>query len=209
MNKKQDTLIYVWDAYCGWCYGFSKSINTFYKKHPELSLNVLSGGLFVDDKKLSIKSFPHIPQANKRISELTGAEFGFSYESLLSEGNFVLDSEAAAIGFSTLRSLAPERSLEFTSAIQHAFYYDGKSLSAPETYRDIAIAYNLNPELVVEQFEKEEILQDVYNDFKKVQELGIHSYPTLLLKRGENYIPIGGGAMTADKIEARLQDIYS
>lgn len=209
MDKKQDTLIYVWDAYCGWCYGFSKSINTFYKKHPELSLTVLSGGLFVDNKKLPIKSFPHIPQANKRISELTGAEFGSSYESLLSEGNFVLDSEAAAIGFSTLRSLAPELSLEFTSAIQRAFYYDGKSLSDPETYGEIATAYNLNPELAVEQFEKEETIKDVYNDFRKVQELGINSYPTLLLKRGVNYIPIGGGAMTADKIEARLKDIYS
>ncbi|MFE6588609.1 DsbA family protein, partial [Bacillus mobilis] len=24
MEKKQDNLIYVWDAYCGWCYGFSE-----------------------------------------------------------------------------------------------------------------------------------------------------------------------------------------
>ncbi|TKI92170.1 DsbA family protein, partial [Bacillus cereus] len=23
METKQDNLIYVWDAYCGWCYGFS------------------------------------------------------------------------------------------------------------------------------------------------------------------------------------------
>lgn len=192
MDKKQDTLIYVWDAYCGWCYGFSKSINTFYEKHPELSLTVLSGGLFVDDKKLPIKSFPHIPEANKRISELTGVEFGSSYESLLLEGNFVLDSEAAAIGFSALRSLAPERSLEFTLAIQRAFYFHGKSLSNPETYREIAISYNLDAELIVERFEKEEILKDAHNDFKKVQGLGIHSYPTLLLKSGGNYLPLGG-----------------
>ncbi|TKH22343.1 DsbA family protein, partial [Bacillus cereus] len=24
METKQDNLIYVWDAYCGWCYGFSE-----------------------------------------------------------------------------------------------------------------------------------------------------------------------------------------
>ena len=33
METKQDNLIYVWDAYCGWCYGFSESIKGFYKTH--------------------------------------------------------------------------------------------------------------------------------------------------------------------------------
>ena len=33
METKQDNLIYVWDAYCGWCYGFQKVLKDFTKPH--------------------------------------------------------------------------------------------------------------------------------------------------------------------------------
>ena len=54
-----------------------------------------------------------------------------------------MDSEAAAKGLSALRFFAPERAYYLASSIQRAFYYEGKSLSNPTTYREIAIANNL------------------------------------------------------------------
>lgn len=59
MNQKDPTLIYMWDAYCGWCYGFSKSLQAYHENHPELPLIVLSGGLFVGNKKLPLASLTH------------------------------------------------------------------------------------------------------------------------------------------------------
>ncbi len=209
MNNKELALIYVWDAYCGWCYGFSKSLKAFHENHPELPLTVLSGGLFVGEGKQPIGAYTHIPEANKRISQLTGAEFGDSYQSLLKEGTFILDSEAAAIGFSALRSLAPERSLNLASSMQRAFYYEGKSLNDPATYREIAIANDLDPKAVLALFEDVASIKDAQADFKKVQELGVQSYPTLLLKKGNEYIGLGGGVMTAEKIEARLESVIA
>lgn len=40
-------LIYVYDALCGWCYGFSPIIKQFYKKHKNHfdSIQVVSGGM--------------------------------------------------------------------------------------------------------------------------------------------------------------------
>jgi putative protein-disulfide isomerase len=75
MNNKDLALVYVWDAYCGWRYGFSKGLRTFHENHPELPLTVLSGGLFTGERKKPIGDFPHIPEANKRINQLTGASF--------------------------------------------------------------------------------------------------------------------------------------
>ncbi|EMR07302.1 DSBA-like thioredoxin domain protein [Bhargavaea cecembensis DSE10] len=209
MNPKELTLIYVWDAYCGWCYGFSKSLQAFHENHPELALTVLSGGLFVNNKKLPIASFPHIPEANKRISQLTGAEFGAPYQRLLEEGTFVMDSEAAAKGLSALRFFAPERSYYLASSIQHAFYYEGKSLSDPATYREIAIANNLDPEAVLARFGDVASTKDAHADFAKVQQLGVQGYPTLLLQKGDELIGLGGGVMTAEKIENRLRSVIS
>jgi len=165
----------VWDAYCGWCYGFSKSLQAFHENHPELPLTVLSGGLFVGHKKLPISSFSHISEATKRISQLTGVEFGTPYQTLVEEGTFVMDSEASAKGLSSLRFFAPERAYYLASSIQRAFYYEGKSLSDPATYREIAIANNLDPEAVLARFENVASTQDAHADFANVQQLGIQS----------------------------------
>lgn len=63
---------YIWDAYCGWCYGFDKVFLQFIKNHDELDLEMISGGLF-DNKKIS--EFQHIERANMQISEIFGVEF--------------------------------------------------------------------------------------------------------------------------------------
>lgn len=205
MENKELALIYVWDAYCGWCYGFSNSLQAFHENHLELPIKVLSGGLFVGDRKQPIGAYPHIPEANKRISQLTGAEFGTSYQTMLEEGAFVMDSKASAKGFSALRSFAPERAYYLASSMQRAFYYEGKSLSDPATYREIAIAHQLDPEAVLAQFEDEASTKDAIEDFVKVQQIGVQSYPTLLLQNGDDFIGFGGGVMTTEKLEARLE----
>ncbi len=155
-----------------------------------------------------MKNFSYIEEGNKRINQLTGAEFGPSYQKLVEEGTFKMNSKDAAIGFSALRSLAPDRLLEFTSAMQKAFYYEGQSLSDPETYRKIAIEHGLDPEQVLERLNAQETIIDVQNDFNKVRQLDVNSYPSLLLQKENQIIPIGGGVMTPDKIEARFKNLY-
>ncbi len=120
-----------------------------------------------------------------------------------------MDFEAAAKGFSALRFFLPERAYYLAAAMQYAFYYEGKSLSDPITYREISIANNLDPEKVLERFEDETSTKDAYADFEKVQRLGVQSYPTLILQKGNEFIQIGGGAMTAEKIETHLESVLS
>ncbi|RAP18904.1 hypothetical protein C2W59_01480 [Bacillus pumilus] len=207
MNDQELSLIYVWDAYCGWCYGFSNSIRTLHENHPEMSLTLVSGGLFVGERSLPIKEYPHISEANQRISQLTGVEFGERYQKLLANGTFLLDSEAAAIGFSELRSVVPDRALYLAASMQKAFYQDGKSLSDDETYLEIALAHHLDPKAVIERMKTKEVINDAYADFAKVHQLQVNGYPTLLLKKGDEYFSVGGGAMTAEKLEERLKEI--
>lgn len=206
MKDKEMSLIYVWDAYCGWCYGFSNSLKDLHEAHPELELTVLSGGLFIGPKKAPISSYPHIPGANMRISQLTGAKFGEQYNELLKEGSFVLDSEAAARGFSALKSFAPEKAYYLAADMQTKFYYEGKSLSDEETYREIARDHNLDEDAVADRFRDSISATEAFNEFEEVQNLGVHSYPTLFLKKGDEYISLGGGVMTVDKLEASLKE---
>ncbi|AET58507.1 thioredoxin [Paenibacillus terrae HPL-003] len=180
-----------------------RTIRSLHENHPELPLTVLSGGLFISDRSHSIGSFPHIPEANKRISQLTGVEFGTGYQEVLRDGSFVMDSESSAIGFNALRSLAPDRAIYLASAMQQAFYYEGLSLSDPETYRKIALANNINPNAVLELLNDPVAITAARADFVKVIHLGVNSFPTLLLRNGNELISLGG-AMGIDELEERL-----
>ena len=51
------TLIYCYDAYCGWCYGFSevmKKIHSEYKN--KLEIEVLSGGMILPEEPYHISN---------------------------------------------------------------------------------------------------------------------------------------------------------
>src|SRR4051794_12413997 len=105
-------LLYVFDAYCGWSYGFTPVLAEILRRHPELEIEVVSGGLFTGSRCVPIREFGYVQGANARISELSGVTFGAGYERLIADGSFVMDSEAAARGVAALRRVAPERSVE-------------------------------------------------------------------------------------------------
>ncbi|MEI9933445.1 MAG: thioredoxin domain-containing protein [Ferruginibacter sp.] len=43
-------LIYCYDAYCGWCYGFSPVIKKIAQQYQkELDIEVLSGGMLIGE----------------------------------------------------------------------------------------------------------------------------------------------------------------
>lgn len=179
-------VLYVTDAYCGWCYGFGPTLHTFYEANRDrVPFRVISGGMFVGELRLPIRSYGHIEEVNARIAQRMGVTFGDPYKALLREGSFVQDSEAAAAGLAALRDQAPDLSIEFISAMQRAFYRDGLNLSDAETFAMIACDYGLDSERVVSFFTGPEGVAAARQDFSLARELGISSYPTLLVRRGE------------------------
>ena len=198
-------LVYVTDAYCGWCYGIKNELLTFHNNNPEVAVDVIAGGLFIEGRSLPIRSYGHIGEANKRISQVSGAVFGEAYEALLTEGSFVLNSEDAAIGQAALRSVDPENGLAHISAMQHAFYHEGKSLSDPNTYVEIAAALNLDAAAVKEALVAKETRDRALQDFAKTRSLGVDGFPTVLLQRGDSFVKLGDSTLTSADIESKIK----
>lgn len=195
-------LVYVFDAYCGWSYGFASTLNELVRRHPDLQIDVVSGGLFTGSRQVPIRELGYIRDANAKITELTGAEFGPGFERLIADGSFVMDSEAAARGVAALREAAPDRIVELAAAMQHAFYVDGLSLSEPATYRAVAEAAGLDPDATVDAFNV--AAEAAQADFAQAAELDVHSFPTLLAVEGDRMTALAVGHATVDEIEARL-----
>jgi putative protein-disulfide isomerase len=197
-------LVYVFDAYCGWSHGFAATLAETVRRHPDLDVEVVSGGLFTGPRRVAIREFGYVQGANAKISELTGARFGPGYARLIADGSFVMDSEAAARGIAALRRAAPDRIVGLAAALQHAFYVDGLSLSVPATYRAVAEAAGLDPEGVVADFAAPDTAAAAQDDFTRAASLGVHGFPTLLAVDGEQAVSLATGHATADEIDRRL-----
>jgi putative protein-disulfide isomerase len=197
-------LVYVFDAYCGWSHGFSGTLSEVAARHPELPVEVVSGGLFTGSRRVPVRQFGYVQGANAKIAELTGAEFGAAYEQLIADGSFVMDSEAAARGVAALRQVAPDRAAELAAALQAAFYVDGRSLSEAATYRKVAEEAGLDADAVVAAFEAPDAQTAARADFRRAVQLGVTGFPTLLAVEGDSVTPLAYGQATADEVDARF-----
>ncbi|WNM32572.1 DsbA family protein [Streptomyces sp. Li-HN-5-11] len=197
-------LVYVFDAYCGWSHGFSPTLHEVASRHPELTVDVVSGGLFTAERRVPIREFGYVQGANARIRELTGAEFGEAYDRLIADGSFVMDSEAAARGVAALRQAAPTRAMELAAAAQRAFYLDGLSLSDTATYRKIAEQNGLDADAVAAAFQASAARAAAEADFARTAELGVEGFPTLLAVDGDRVTTLAHGHATVDEVERRL-----
>ncbi|MFI9756181.1 DsbA family protein [Streptomyces collinus] len=197
-------LVYAFDAYCGWSHGFSPTLREVVSRHPDLPVEVISGGLFTGSRRVPIREFGHVQGANAQIAELTGARFGEGYDRLIADGSFVMDSEAAARGVAALRRAAPDRSTELADTLQQAFYVDGLSLSEAATYRKVAEETGLDADAVVAAFESPEADDAAADDFRRCADLGVTGFPTLLAVDGGRVTALARGRATADEVDRRL-----
>ncbi|MEV7068982.1 DsbA family protein [Streptomyces collinus] len=197
-------LVHAFDAYCGWSHGFSPTLRDVVSRHPDLPVEVISGGLFTGSRRVPIREFGHVQDANAQIAELTGARFGDGYDRLIADGSFVMDSEAAARGVAALRRAAPDRSAEPVGTLQRAFYVDGLSLSEAATYRKVAEETGLDADAVVAAFESPEADDAAADDFRRCADLGVTGYPTLLAVDGGSVTALARGRAAADEVDRRL-----
>ncbi|MGW1784957.1 DsbA family protein [Streptomyces sp. NPDC002143] len=191
-------LTYAFDAYCGWCYGLGPALHEFAEANTErIELRVLAGGLFAGPRALPLAAYPHIPEANARIAELTAVTFGEAYDKVLVEGSRVMDSADAATGLVALRSQPGANALDAAAELQRAWYVDGRDLSDSQVYRDLAVRLGLDADAVVAAYAEPATRAQAEADFRECRRLGVEGYPTLLLHTANGVHRLGGPISSA------------
>ena len=201
-------VIYVFDTYCSWCYGFESVFSKFLKNHPEISLEMYSGGLFVGGETIKASMLEHVKESNARITKYYGVPFGDTYEKQLAAGNLKMDSVKPAIAFALVREMLPKTQWgEFIYEVQRAFYIDGKDLNEPEIFVDIARNLGVDADKYASELKNNwnnKTLAE--NDFKKSDSFGVESFPTLLIEVDGKYHNLLSGANTVEKLEQNFRN---
>ena len=184
-------LIYCYDAYCGWCYGFSPIIKKIAEEYSfQLDVEVLSGGMMIGENKMPIEKIgPYIQGAYKRVEEVTGIKFGDDFlwhTANPDKSDWVMNSEKPAIALSILKEIYPERQLEFAGDLQSALNYEGRDLDDDEAYKHLLEKYTISENDFYTKLKSDEYKEKAYYEFALCKQLNVDSYPQVLIQLHSN-----------------------
>ncbi len=183
-------LIYCYDAYCGWCYGFSPAIKKIAEEYKEkLDYEVLSGGMILPEKPVHIKiSSTYILNEYKNVEELTGIKFGEDYLWHIKnpdDSDWHPHSEKPAIAMCIFKEIYPDRVIEFATDLQYALHYEGRDLTDDEAYRHLLEKYSINEEMFYTKLHSDEYKEMAYYEFSLMKQLQVDGYPAVFIQTAE------------------------
>ncbi|TSA58636.1 MAG: DsbA family protein [Sediminibacterium sp.] len=184
------TLFYCYDAYCGWCYGFSpviKQIAATYK--TQLNIEVLSGGMIVPENPVHIGvTAGFIQKAYPTVEEYTGVKFGADYLWHVENpdlSDWYPNSEMSAIALCIFKEIYPEKQVEFAADLQYALHYEGRDLTDKEAYRHLIEQYGLNETAFYEKLGSDTYKDQAHYEFQLCKQLQVTGYPCVLIQVAE------------------------
>jgi len=209
----QPIIFYCYDAYCGWCYGFSpviKKLAAAYK--DKFSFEVLSGGMIISEtpKPISVMA-GYIQNAYKMVEERTGIRFGSDFLWHINnpgKSDWFLDSEKSAIALSVFKDYYPDQQVAFASDLQYALNYEGRDLCDDEAYRHLLEKYSLPADDFYYQLHSETYKEKAYYEFALVKQLQVTGFPAVLLQVSETkFYLISRGYTDYETLKERVENI--
>ncbi|MGB8195162.1 MAG: DsbA family protein [Chitinophagaceae bacterium] len=209
------TIIYCYDAYCGWCYGFSQVMKQVASDYADkFEFEVLSGGMILPDEPRPISVMAaYIQKAYKTVEEYSGVKFGEDYLWHVfnpDKSDWFLNSEKPAIALCVFKEYYPEKQVQFAAELQYALHYEGRDLTDDEAYRHLLEQHNIPAEEFYSKLHSEEYKEKAYYEFALVKQLQVTGFPTVLLQISESkFYLIARGFTPLEDVKARIESVLS
>ena len=208
-------LIYCYDAYCGWCYGFSPVIKKIANEYKlQFDIDVLSGGMILPEKPVHISaSAAYIASAYKNVEELTGIKFGQDYLWHINnpdDSDWYPHSEKPAIAMCIFKEFYPERAIEFSADLQYALHFEGRDLTDNESYLHLLENYSIQTEIFFEKLASDAYKEMAYYEFSLMKQLQVTGYPCVFIQTGElKFIMVASGYTSYETLKARIESVLN
>ena len=203
-------IIYVYDALCGWCFGFSPVIQAardFYSH--DFDFEIISGGMMIGERAGRISDVaPHLRDSYKRVEETTRIVFGNPFLKHLEEGEMIFNSETPSVALSVFKSLQPRNAFEFASQLQNSIYFDGKEPESAELYRYLAVNYGIDPDDFESRMADRVFKDQAHYDFALAKQLQVDAFPAAFIQHTESSLyMIARGYTDYETLELRIENI--
>jgi len=211
----QPVVYYCYDAYCGWCYGFSpviKKIATAFK--DKLSFEVLSGGMIPKENARPISAIAgYISEAYHRVEETTGIKFGEDYLWHIfnpDKSDWYQHSEKSATALCIVKEIQPDQQVAFAADLQYALHYEGRDLTDDEAYRHLLEKYVIPEEEFYTKLNSEEYKEKAHYEFALCKQLQATSFPQVLLQvADQKFYLLAKGYTDYETLKKRIQTVLA
>ena len=206
-------LLYCYDAYCGWCYGFSSVIERIDAEYGKfMQIEVLSGGLVLPNVPTPIgATASHIRDAYKQVEAMAGVTFGADYLWHINhpeESDWFPHSEKPAIALCIFKEMFPEKQVAFAKDLQYALHFEGRDLTDNQAYVHLLEKYAIDEEAFMYRLQSEEYKQKAYYEFQLCKQLKVSGFPAVLLQTSETkFYLAASGYSTYEALNKTLIDI--
>lgn len=177
-NRK---LVYVFDPYCGWCYGNSRNLHEIFARyHEKVEFKIYPAGMWSGEhkRKLTPDLAQFIEHAAIRVSDVTEVLFSTRFYDLLSHPNLEFDSEIPSRAMVTIESYWNRLNVDYSILLQRAFFWEGKLLSEDGTYEYLADKMDLPVTEFMRLFHSDEMKEKTLRSFVHASSYSV-SYPAL------------------------------
>lgn len=197
IKAQKDTLFYIGDPMCSWCYGFSPQLDSVLQVYPNLAFEVVVGGLRAEGKETvgSLSSF--LKEHWQEIHLKTGRPFRYD---ILDNTRLVYNTEPACRAVVAVRSVSPQHTYSYFKALQTAFYEENLDPTSLSTFLFLAEKMNIDPVRFEKHFESPVIINETLRDFQLTQTLHVNGFPSLVALINGKLHRISSGYTSAENI---------
>jgi putative protein-disulfide isomerase len=215
-NKPMIPVIYYcYDAYCGWCYGFSlviKKIETHYRH--KVKFETLSGGMIPASSAQHISRLAgYIREAYKTVEQTTGVRFGEDYLWHINnpdQSDWFPHSEKPAIAMAVFKDYHPDDTVSFAADLQYGLHFEGRDLTDDEAYRHLLQKYGIPAQEFYEKLHAEEYRERAYHEFSLVRQLQVTGFPAVLMQVDDlKFYLLARGYTDYETLTARIDKVLA
>jgi len=187
----QDTLIYVHDPMCSWCWGFEPTRQKIFEAVAgRMQIRRMLGGLAPDSEvpmPAAMRSM--LQQTWQRIEQMIpGTEFNFEFWQKCSPRRSTYPANRAVIA---AREQGDEFDSRMTARIQRAYYLEAKNPSDESTLIELATDIGLDADLFAASLIAESTQHKLITEIQATREMGIDSFPSMVVQKADGLRHIG------------------
>lgn len=199
-------VLYVGDPMCSWCWGISPGLHQLETEANRrgIPFRTLVGGLRPgggDPWSDQFKDF--LRHHWEEISARTGQPFSTQF---LARESFNYDTEPACRAFIVIRGMLDgspgpaTRAYETFASIQRKFYDEGQDPTVASFYESICTALGLDYEMFMNRFNHADAKRATSDEFRKVRDLGVSGFPTVLFRGRSGLEVLASGFTTGPRL---------
>jgi putative protein-disulfide isomerase len=207
MLPTDSRIFYLYDALCGWCYGFSPVMVKLHANYGDrIGFEVVSGGMIRGAAVRPASTMAdYIMGAYPRVEQLTGIKFGEAYLELLRKGTSMLNSVPPALAMSLFKQKTARFAVEFAADIQRAIHFEGAEPDDWKGYAVMASNYGWDMQEFLDGLENPMTMEWAQEEFELCEGWGVQGFPAVVLLHNQQLMMIAQGYTPYEVLEERLK----